>query len=118
MQLEAVGRVTVGDLCLEVGGQVDNVDGTERAFLRADTATDTEALGNEGDLGLGCHFDTKLACADHRARLFALLATFLKQVMSLVHRPSVNQRLLRLKNLPWACTIRVTTMAQYQRLLS
>ena len=77
MQLEAVGRVTVGDLCLEVGGQVDNVDSTEGTFLRADTTTDTEALGNEGDFGLGCHFDTKLACADHRARLFALLTTFL-----------------------------------------
>lgn len=77
MQLEAVGRVTVGDLCLEVGRQVDNVDSTERTFLRADTATDTEALGNEGDFGFGGHFDTKLACAHHRARLFALLTTFL-----------------------------------------
>ena len=67
----------MGDLCLEVGRQVDDVDSAERTFLRADTATDTEALGDEGDLGLGCHFDTKLACADHRARLFALLTTFL-----------------------------------------
>jgi hypothetical protein len=81
MQLEAVGRVTVGDLCLEVGRQVDNVDGTEWAFLRADTATDTEALGNEGNFGLGCHFDTKLACADHGARFFALLTTFLEKVL-------------------------------------
>lgn len=49
MQLEAVGRVTVSDLCLEVGRQIDNVDGTERTFLRTYTATDTEALGDEGD---------------------------------------------------------------------
>lgn len=68
MQLEAVGRVTVGDLCLEVGRQVDNVDSTEGTFLRADTATDTETFGNEGDFRLGCHFDTELACADHRAK--------------------------------------------------
>lgn len=81
MQLEAVGRVTVGDLCLEVGWQVDDVDSTEWTFLRADTATDTEALGNEGDFGFGCHFDTKFACADHRARLFTLLTTFLEKVL-------------------------------------
>jgi hypothetical protein len=43
-ELEAVGRVTVGDLRLEVGGQVDDVDGIERTFLGADTATDTETL--------------------------------------------------------------------------
>lgn len=90
MQLEAVGRVTVGDLCLEVGRQVDNVDSAERTFLRADTATDTEALGDEGDLGLGCYFDTKLACADHRARLFAFLTTFLRKAQWLVCIDSVN----------------------------
>ena len=77
MQLEAIGRVAVGDLGLKVCRQVDDMNGTEGTFLRANTATDTEALRNEGNFGLGCHFDTKLACADHRARLFALLTTFL-----------------------------------------
>lgn len=50
MQLEAVRGVSVGDLSLKIGGQVDDVDGVEGAFLRADTATDTEALRDEGDL--------------------------------------------------------------------
>lgn len=44
VELEAVGRVAVSNLRLEVGGQVDNVDGIEGAFLRADTATDTETF--------------------------------------------------------------------------
>jgi len=61
VQLEAVRGVSVGDLSLEVGGQVDNVDGVEGAFLRADTATDTQALRDEGDLGVGGDFDTELA---------------------------------------------------------
>lgn len=39
MQLEAVRRVSMSDLCFEVGGQVDNMDGTERALLWADTTT-------------------------------------------------------------------------------
>ena len=39
MQFETVGRVTMGDLALEVGGQVDDGDGAERAALRADTTT-------------------------------------------------------------------------------
>lgn len=57
VQLEAVGGVSVGDLALEVGGQVDDGDGTERAFLGADTASDAEGLGNEGQAGVGGHFN-------------------------------------------------------------
>jgi hypothetical protein len=48
----------MADLGLEVRGQVDDVDGVEGAFLRADTASDTEALGDEGDLGGGVDLDT------------------------------------------------------------
>lgn len=77
VKLEAVGRVTVGDLRLEVGGQVDNVDGIERTFLGADTATDTETLGDECDLGLVGDFNTELAGTDDRAGFLALLTTFL-----------------------------------------
>jgi len=40
MELEAVGRITVGDLTLKVRGQVDDGDGTEGAPLGTDTATD------------------------------------------------------------------------------
>jgi len=78
VKLEAVGRVTVGDLGFQIGGQVDNVNGTEWALLRADTTTNAQLLGDEGDLGLGGHFDTHLTRADHGARLFAFLATFLR----------------------------------------
>lgn len=67
----------MGDLGLEVGGQVDDVDGVEGAFFRADTATDTQALRDEGDLGVGGDFDTQLACADDGTRLLAFLSAFL-----------------------------------------
>ena len=50
MKLEAVGRVAVGDLGLEVGGQVDDVNGSEWALLGTDTTTNAQALGDEGDL--------------------------------------------------------------------
>lgn len=60
VQLETVGRVTVGDLGFQVGGQIDNVDGAEGTLLGTDTTTNAQALGNKGDLGLGSHFDTKL----------------------------------------------------------
>lgn len=77
MQLEAIGRVSVGDLALEVGGQVDDGDGVEGAFLRADTATDAETFGDEGKLGLGCDLDAELARPDDGAGLLAFLTTFL-----------------------------------------
>lgn len=41
MQLEAVGRVSVGYVGLEVGWQIDNVYGSEWALLWADTTTNT-----------------------------------------------------------------------------
>jgi hypothetical protein len=53
MQLEAVGRVSMSNLRLEVGGQIDDVDGIKGTFLRADTATDAEGLGDEGYAGGG-----------------------------------------------------------------
>lgn len=39
VKFEAVRRVSMGDLRLQIGGQIDNVDGVERAFLRADAAS-------------------------------------------------------------------------------
>jgi hypothetical protein len=77
VQLEAVGRVAVGDLRLEVGGQVDDVDGVEGAFLGADAAADAEALRDEGDLGRVVDLDAQLARADNGARFLAFLAAFL-----------------------------------------
>jgi len=67
----------MGNLGLKVCRQVDNVDGIEWAFFGADTAPYAEALGNEGDLGVGGDLDAQFARADHGAGLFALLATFL-----------------------------------------
>ena len=78
VKLEAVGGVTVGDLALEVCGQVDNLDGVEGALLGADTATDTQALTDEGDLAGVVDFDTQLAGFDDGTRLLALLTTFLR----------------------------------------
>jgi hypothetical protein len=50
VKLEAVGGITVGDLALQVGRQVDDMDRAERTFLRTDTTTDTEALRDESNL--------------------------------------------------------------------
>lgn len=41
MELEAVGRVSVSDLRLQVGGQIDDIDGAERTLLDTDTTTNT-----------------------------------------------------------------------------
>jgi len=58
MELEAVGRVAVGDLGLEVGRQVDNGDCAEGTLLRADTTSYAETLGDEGQTGFGSDFNT------------------------------------------------------------
>jgi hypothetical protein len=78
VQLEAVGGVAVGDLALEVCGQVDNLNGVEWALLGADTASDTQTLTDEGDLAGGVDLDTQLSGLDDGTRLLALLATFLR----------------------------------------
>ena len=49
----------MGDLGLEIGRQIDNVDGVEGAFFWTDATTDAESLGDEGDSGFGSDFDTK-----------------------------------------------------------
>lgn len=41
----------MSDFGLEIGGQVDNIDGTERTLLWANTATDTKHFRNEGNFG-------------------------------------------------------------------
>lgn len=69
----------MGDLCLEVGGQVDDMDGPKRAFFRADATTDTQTFRDVGNLGFRGDFDAKLARANHGAGLFAFLPTFLQR---------------------------------------
>jgi hypothetical protein len=44
MELETICRVTMCDLRFEVGRQVDNANGAEWAFLRADTTSYAEIL--------------------------------------------------------------------------
>ena len=78
MQLETVCRVSVGDLGLEVRGQVDNVNCTEGTFLRADTATDTQPFRDVGNFGFGGHLDAQFAGPHHGTGLLALLSTFLR----------------------------------------
>ena len=77
VKLEGVGGVSVGDLRLEVGWQVDNVDGAEWALLWADTASNAEGLRDEGDFGGWINLDTEASRADDWTGLLALLATFL-----------------------------------------
>jgi hypothetical protein len=44
MKLEGVGRVSMRHLRLEIGRQVDDVDGPERTFLRTDATSYTESF--------------------------------------------------------------------------
>lgn len=81
VELEAVGRVAMGDFRLQVGGQVDDVDGAKGTFLRTDTASNAKAFGDEGDLGLRSDFDAKLAGTNDGARLLTFLAAFLHQLV-------------------------------------
>lgn len=88
----------MGDLGIQVCRQVDDMNGTERAFLRADTAANAEALRDEGDLGIRRDLDAELPGSNDGARLFAFLATFLLQsVYSLLRLP-------RTVDAPWVCT--------------
>lgn len=67
----------MSDLSLKVGRQVDDVNGTKRALLWADTATDTQTLGDVGNFGLGRNLNTELSRPDDGARFLALLTAFL-----------------------------------------
>jgi hypothetical protein len=69
----------VGDLGLEVGRQVDDVDRVEGTFLWADTASNAEAFGDEGDPRGRVDFDAQLARTDDWARLFTFLSAFLQR---------------------------------------
>lgn len=77
MQFEAIRGVTMGDLRLEVGRQVDDVDCAEWALLGANTTSYAECLGYEGDFRRRIDFNTEATTANNRARFLALLPTFL-----------------------------------------
>lgn len=78
MELEAVGRVPMADLSLEVRGQVDDSNGPKWALLGTDAASNTETLGNESDSRLCRHLNAELAASHNGAGLLAFLATFLR----------------------------------------
>jgi hypothetical protein len=67
MKLETVGRVSVGDMGFEIGRQIDNVDGSEGAFLWTNTTSNTKVLGYEGDFRCGLDFDTEPSTSHNRA---------------------------------------------------
>jgi hypothetical protein len=67
----------MGDVGLEIGWQIDNVDGSKWAFLRTDTASNTKGLGDEGDLGVRGDFDAETSASHNRARFLAFLSAFL-----------------------------------------
>lgn len=73
VKLESVGAISVSNLTLEVRGQVDNRDGVKGALLRADTATDTERLGDESETGRRRDFDAELAATNDGTRFLAFL---------------------------------------------
>ena len=60
MQLETVRRVSMCNLRLQIGWQIDDVDSTERALLYADTTSNTKSLGDECDLRVRGDFDAEL----------------------------------------------------------
>ena len=56
----------MGDLALEIGRQVYDVDGSKRALLRTDATSDAQPLGNVCDLGFRRDLDAELARPDDR----------------------------------------------------
>ena len=77
MKLEAVRGVAMGDLSFEVCWQIDNTDGPKRAFLWADTTSNTESLGDECNLGFGRNFNAETSASHDGAGFLTLLAAFL-----------------------------------------
>ena len=79
MKLEAVGRISVCDLRLEIRGQIDDRNGSKWALLRADTTSNAQILRYESDFRGWFYFDTKPSTSHNWARFFALLSTFLRR---------------------------------------
>ena len=69
----------MSDLGLEIGRQIDDIDGPEGTFLWTNPTSDAKSFGDKGDFGLWSDFDTKFASADNGARLFTFLTAFLSR---------------------------------------
>ena len=82
MELEAVGRISMGDLRFKVRRQVDDVDGAEWALFWAYAASDTEGFRDESDFGVWGDFDAELAGPHDGTRFLAFLTAFLEAYVS------------------------------------
>jgi hypothetical protein len=81
----------MGNLSLEIGGQIDDIYGVEGAFLRTDTATDAQRLRDEGDSRGGLDFDAELARPYDGAGLFTFLPAFLCSVRTALQEVYTQQ---------------------------
>jgi hypothetical protein len=77
MKLEAVGRVSMGNMRFEVCRQIDNVNSSKWALLWADTTSNAESLGDECDLGFGSNFNAETSASHDGAGFLTFLAAFL-----------------------------------------
>lgn len=66
MQLEAVGTVTMSSLFSEIGGQIDNLNCLERAFLDADAAPNTKSFTNHSNFTVRFNNDAFFAYSYYR----------------------------------------------------
>jgi hypothetical protein len=80
MELEAVGRVSMRNMGFEIRGKIDDVDRSEWTFLGTDTASNTQAFGDESNLRLRSDFDAKASASNNWARLLAFLSAFLYSI--------------------------------------
>lgn len=111
MQLERVGTVAMCGFSLQIGGEVDDLDGIERTLLHANTASDAQLFRDERYLGSRCYFNTQLPYLVYGAvclafllallGLASLLADYCNTVRSFVF-PTL--RILRLFLLLWRHT--------------
>jgi hypothetical protein len=75
------------------------VNGAEGALLGADTATDTQALGDKCDLGGVVDFNAEFTGTDDGARFLALLTTFLDELVM------IPVRGWQMDPIPSVCTV-------------
>ncbi len=57
----------MSDLGLEIGRQIDDIDGPEGTFLWTNPTSDAKSFRDKGDFGLWSDFDTEFASADNWA---------------------------------------------------
>ena len=77
MKLEGVGSIAMSDLLREALGEVNDLDGFERAALYTHAAPDAERLTDEANSRGRENLDAYLACFVHGTCLLALLLAFL-----------------------------------------